>query len=57
MSESVDVSDLESVIGSLTAVKERLVAGVKIVPGEDCHDWILEASETLSEILDRASEE
>jgi hypothetical protein len=56
MPTSIDVSDLESVIGSLTAVKDRLMAGVKIIPGEDCHDWILEAGETLSEILDRASE-
>lgn len=54
MSQSVDLTIVESAISTLSAVKERLMGGASIESGEDLYEWILETNQALTEILDRA---
>jgi hypothetical protein len=53
MSNSEIAEELEGAIGSLTAIRERVLAGNKIKAGEDMHDWLLEVNDLLSQILDQ----
>lgn len=52
MSNAEIAEELESAIGSLTAVRERLLAGNKIQAGEDMHDWLLYVNDLINQILD-----
>jgi len=53
MSDPEILEQLEGAIGSLSAVRERLMAGNKIKSGEDMHDWLLEVNELIISILDQ----
>ena len=53
MSNSEIAEQLEGAIGSLTAVRERVLAGVSIESGEDMYDWLTEANQVISDILDQ----
>jgi|OM-RGC.v1.037681937 hypothetical protein len=50
----MSVERIETAIGTLTAIKERLESGSEIVPGEDAYEWILEVNQSLQDILDEA---
>ena len=55
-SNSKIAEQLEGAIGSVTAVRERVLAGVAIEAGEDMYDWLLEVSVTISDLLDQVDQ-